>query len=60
MWIRRDRQVIDTTGYILVSNSVIPLLISILVFTFEQFILLELELYLVTLDCKPKLELVVA
>ena len=36
------------------------LLISILVFTFELFTLLELELYLVTLGCKPKLELVVA
>ena len=36
------------------------LLISILVFTFELFILLVLELYLVTLDCKPKLEIVVA
>ena len=36
------------------------LLISILVFTFELFTLLELELYLVTLGCKPKLELVIA
>ena len=36
------------------------LLISILVFTFELFTLLALELYLVTLGCKPKLEIVVA
>ena len=27
---------------------------------FEQFTLLELELYLVTLGCKPKLEIVVS
>ena len=42
------------------SSSVIPLLILILVFTFEQVTLLELELLLVTLGCKPKLELVVS
>ena len=42
------------------SSLVIPLLISILVFNFELFTLLELELYLVTLSCKPKLEIVVA
>ena len=36
------------------------LLISILIFTFELFTLLKLELYLVTLGCKTKLEIVVA
>ena len=55
-----DRQVIDTMEKIRVSSSVISLLISILVIYFEQFTLLELELYLVTLGCKPKLEIVVA
>ena len=38
---------------ILVSNSVISLLISILAIYFEQFTFLVLELSLVILGCKP-------
>ena len=38
---------------VLVSNSVISLLISILAIYFEYFTFLELELPLVTLSCKP-------
>ena len=45
---------------ILCEARLFLLLISILVFNFELFTLLELELYLVTLGCKPKLSIVVA
>ena len=59
MWIRGDWQVIDTTGKILVSSSVISLAYLVYCIYFEQFTLLVLELYLVILGCKPKLEVVV-
>ena len=52
MWIRGDRQVIDTMGKILVSNSVITLAHFNYYIYFEHFTLLELELYLVILGCK--------
>ena len=48
MWIRGDRQVIDTTEKILVFCVVISLLSYLL-----QFTLLELEFILVILGCKP-------
>ena len=57
-WIRGDRQVIDTTGYFLVSSLVTSLAHFNSCFYFEHFTLLELDLYLVTLGCKPKLEIV--
>ena len=44
---------------ILVSSLVISLAYLVYCIYFEQFNLLELELYLVILDCKPKLEVVV-
>ena len=44
---------------ILVSSSVISLAYLVYCIYFEQFTLLELELYLVILGCKPKLEVVV-
>ena len=44
----------------LVSNSVSSLAHFDYCFYFELFTLLELILYLVTLGCKPKLEIVVA
>ena len=44
-----------------VCQAWLPLLLTLIfVFYFEQFTLLELELSLVTLGCKPKLEFVVA
>ena len=43
-----------------VSSSVISLALFNHCIYFEQFTLLELELYLVILGCKPKLEIVVA
>ena len=52
MWIRGDRQVIDTTGKILVSCVVISLLSYLL-----QFTLLELEFTLAILGCKPSLDI---
>ena len=45
---------------VLVPSSVTSLAHFNSCFYFEQFTLLEIELYLVTLGCKPKLELVVA
>ena len=45
---------------LLVSSSVISFALFNSCIYFEQFTLLELELYLVTLGCKPKLEIVVA
>ena len=59
MWIRGDRQVIDTTKKILVSSLVISFAQFDYRIYFDQFTLLEFELYLVILDCKPKLEVVV-
>ena len=50
-WIRGDRQVIDTTGYILVSSLVTSLAHFYSCLYFEQFTLLELDLCLVTLGC---------
>ena len=44
----------------LVSSSVISFALFNSYIYFEQFTLLELDLYLVTLGCKPKLEIVVA
>ena len=44
---------------ILVSSSVISLAYLVYCIYFEQFTLLELELYLIILGCKPKLEVVV-
>ena len=44
----------------LVSNSVISLALFNYCIYFEHFTLLELELYLVILGCKPKLEIVLA
>ena len=44
---------------ILVSSSVISLAYLVYCIYFEQFTLLELELYLVILGCKSKLEVVV-
>ena len=43
----------------LVSNSVSSLAHFDYCFYFELFTLLELELYLVIIDCKPKIEIVV-
>ena len=60
MWIRGDRQVIDTTKKILVSSLVISFAQFDYRIYFDQFTLLEFELYLVILGCKPKLEIVVA
>ena len=60
MWIRGDRQVIDTTKKILVSSLVISFAQFDYRIYFDQFTLLEFELYLVTLGCKPNLEIVVA
>ena len=54
MWIRGDRQVIDTMRKILVSCVVALLLVAIY---FEQFTLLELEFILVILGCKPSLDI---
>ena len=59
-WIRGDRQVIDTTEKILVSSLVISFAQFDYRIYFDQFTLLEFELYLVILGCKPKLEIVVA
>ena len=44
----------------LVSSSVISLALFNYFIYFEQITLLEIELYLVILGCKPKLEIVVA
>ena len=44
----------------LVSSSVISLALFNSCIYFEQFTSLELDLYLAILDCKPKLEIVVA
>jgi hypothetical protein len=53
MWIRGDRQVIDTTAY----NSSLVLGYFFAQFPFKYFTLsiyfLEIELYLATLGCKP-------
>ena len=45
---------------VLVSSSVTSLAHFDYCIYFELFTLLELDLYLVTLGCKPKLEIVVA
>ena len=44
----------------LVSNSVISFALFNSCIYFEHFTLLELDLYLTSLGCKPKLEIVVA
>ena len=44
----------------LVSSSVISFALFTSCIYFEQFTLLELDLYLAILHCKPKLEIVVA
>ena len=43
----------------LVSSSVISFALFTSCIYFEQFTLLELDLYLVILHCKPKLEIVI-